>query len=85
MSRHSRLSVNGKCGNEMIPGVVLRSPGICLTAEENPGKPQVGDRLNKAVRPVITSNGIPYLQMRSIGSYNTSGRDKEEMKERTAS
>ena len=24
---------------------VLRSPGICLAAEENPGKPQVGDRL----------------------------------------
>ena len=27
--------------NEMIPGVVHRSPGICLTAEENPGKPQL--------------------------------------------
>jgi hypothetical protein len=29
----------------MIPGAVHRSPVICLTAEENPGKPQLGDRL----------------------------------------
>ena len=38
----------------------------------------------KAVRPVIASNGVPYLQMRSVGSYNTSGREKEGMKERTS-
>ena len=31
----------------MILGVVHRSPGICLTAEENPRKPQLGDRLMK--------------------------------------
>ena len=30
---------------------------ISLTAEENPGKPQLGDRLMKAVRAVIASNG----------------------------
>ena len=30
--------------NEMIPGAVHRSPGIYLTAEENPGKPHLGDR-----------------------------------------
>jgi hypothetical protein len=35
--------VNDKHDNEMIPGVVHRSPGICLTAEENPKKPQVGN------------------------------------------
>ena len=34
--------------------------------QENPGKSQLGDRLMKAVRPVITSNGVPYFQMRSI-------------------
>ena len=34
---------NDKGENEMIPGAVHRSPGICLTAEENPGKPQLGD------------------------------------------
>ena len=36
---------NDKDDNEMIPGVVHRSPVICLTAEENPGKPQVGNSL----------------------------------------
>ena len=34
-----------KGDNEMIAGVVHRSPGICLTAEENPGKSQLGNRL----------------------------------------
>ena len=38
---------NDKGDNEMIPGAVHRSPGICLKAEENPGKPQLGDRLMK--------------------------------------
>ena len=38
---------NDKGGNEMILGTVYRSPGICLTAEENPRKPQLGDRLMK--------------------------------------
>ena len=31
--------------DEMILGAVHRSPGICLTAEENPRKPQLGDLL----------------------------------------
>ena len=35
---------NDKGDNEMILGAVLRSPGIYLAAEENPGKPQLGDR-----------------------------------------
>ena len=38
---------NDKGGNEMILGVVHRSPGICLTAEENPRKPQLRNRLMK--------------------------------------
>ena len=37
----------------------------------------------KAVRSVIASNGIPYLQMRSAGLHRTSGRKMEENKERT--
>ena len=41
--RQPRLSTNDK-GNEIIPEIVLRSPGTCFTAEENPGKPQPGDR-----------------------------------------
>ena len=34
---------------EKIPGAMHMSPGICLTAEENPGKPQLGDRLMKGL------------------------------------
>ena len=33
----SRLSANDKGDNEMISGAVHRSPGVYLTAEENPG------------------------------------------------
>ena len=32
-----------KGDNGMILGAVHRSPGIYLTAEENPGKPQLGN------------------------------------------
>ena len=35
--------------NEMILGAVHRSPGICLNAEKNPGKPQLGYRLMKGL------------------------------------
>ena len=35
--------VNDKGYTEVIPGTVHRSPGIYLKAEENPGKPQLGD------------------------------------------
>ena len=38
---------NDKGGNEMIPGAVHRFPGICLMAEENPEKLQLGDNLTK--------------------------------------
>ena len=34
---------NDKGGHEMIPGVVHRPPGICLTAEENLEKSQLRD------------------------------------------
>ena len=60
---------------EMIPGAVHRSPGIYFTVEENPGKPKIGDHIMKAVLPFITLNGVPYLQMKSIGSHNTSWRE----------
>ena len=69
---------NDKGDNEMILGAVHRSPGICLTAEQNPIKPSD----EGAVRPVIASNGVHFLQMRSVGSHSTSGREKEGNKER---
>ena len=40
---------NDKGDNEIILGAVHRSPGICLTAEETPRKPQLGDRLMKGL------------------------------------
>ena len=40
---------NDKGDNEMILGAVHRSPGICLNAEENPRKPQLGGRLMKGL------------------------------------
>ena len=46
-------------------GDVHTSLGIYLTAEENPEKPQLGDRLVKDVQLVIASNGVPYHQMTS--------------------
>jgi hypothetical protein len=33
--------------NEMTPEALHRSTGIYLTAEESPGKPQLGDHLKK--------------------------------------
>jgi hypothetical protein len=51
-------------------GAVHKSPGIYLSAEENPGKPQLGDRLMK----VIASNGVSYLQMSSVESHSTTER-----------
>ena len=37
----------------------------------------------KAVRPVITSNGVPSRQMRLVGSHSMSGREMKGKKERT--
>ena len=72
-----RSVTNDKGDNEIIPWAVLRSHGICLTIEENPGKLQLGDSDVGAVRPVIASNGVPYLQMSSVGLHSSSGREKE--------
>ena len=42
-------AANANVDSEMIPGTVHRSPGICLTTEENSGKPQLGDSLMKGL------------------------------------
>ena len=51
------------------------------------GKPQKTSsrRLSDegAVRPVIASNGVPFLQIRLVGSHSTLGREKKGIKERT--
>ena len=68
---------NDKGDNEMISETVHRSPGICLTAEENTGKPQLGDRLMKGLCHVIASYGDPYLQMKLVGSHRKEEGRKE--------
>ena len=47
ISRHLHLSINDKGDNKMMQGAVHRSRGICPKAEENPGKPQLGDSLTE--------------------------------------
>ena len=68
MSFRSRLSLNDKGYNEVKPGTLDISLDIYLMAEKKTGKPQLGDRVMKAVRQVIASNGAFYLQMTSVGS-----------------
>ena len=40
---------NDEGDNEIIPGAGHRSPGIYLTVEEDPRKPQLEDRLMKGL------------------------------------
>ena len=78
--RQSRLSTDDKGDNEMILEAVPRSPGIYVGAEKKPRKTQLGNRLMKAFRTVIASNGITYLQMRSVGSHSMIRKENEGMK-----
>ena len=67
----------------MILWAEHRFPGICLTAEENPRKPQIGDRLMKGLCDQSSPQmGSISLQMRSVVSHSTLGREKEGNKER---
>jgi hypothetical protein len=54
----------------MITGAVHRSPDICLIAQESP------ENLNQEIVDIGCANGH-FLQMRSVGSHSTSGREKE--------
>ena len=73
----SRLSASDEGDNEVKPGTVLRSRSICFMTEVDPGIRQLGERLLKATRPVLVSNGVRYLQIKSVGSHSTSGRENE--------
>jgi hypothetical protein len=44
----------------MIPGTVHRHNDICLTAGENPGKPQLGDRLIKGLCDLSSPEWGPF-------------------------
>jgi hypothetical protein len=67
----------------MILGAAHRSPGIYLTAEEYPRKPHLGERRMKGLcDQSLHQIGVFFLQMRSVRSHSTSGREKEIMKKR---
>ena len=73
-----------KGDNEMTLVDMQTSLGICLTVEEKSQKTSASIPSDEgAVRPVIASNGIPFLQIRSVGSHSMTGREKEGNKERT--
>ena len=65
---------NDNSDNEMILRAEHRSPSICLTTEENPGKPQLGDGLIKGLRDQSS------LQMGSLtskwGPYDRTARQE---------
>ena len=75
MSVQPGLSDNHKDYNEVKSETMHRSPAITQLLKQIPGKPQQGDRLN-AVRSVIVSNELPYVQLTSEELYSTSRRDK---------
>ena len=77
MSRQSRLSADDNGDNKLIPEAMYRFPRLYFKAEENPRKPQLGDRLMKDMRPVIASDAVPCRQMIAVEA----GREKEEKKE----
>ena len=66
---------NDKGDNEMIPGAVHRSTVICLTAEENPGKLQLGDRLIKrcANSPRLKWNPLPPKEVSRVAQHIRKG------------
>ena len=73
VSRQSRLSLMKGVINAWSRG--LRTDLLTFTSNR---------RLStKTVRPFIAQEGISSLQMRSVGSYSTSGKEEEGKKERT--
>ena len=67
---------NDKGDNEMILGAVHRSSVLQL--RKTPARIPSDEGV---VRPVIASKGVPFLQMKSVGSHSTSGREKEGRRE----
>ena len=72
------LVANDKGDNEMILGVCTDLLAFALQPRKTSARRQADER---AVRPAISSNGVPFLQMRmrSVGLHSTSGGEKERM------
>ena len=65
--------------NEMILGLCTDLLAFALQLRKTSAR-RPSDK--GVVRAVIVSNGAAFLQMRSVGSHSTSGREKEGIKER---
>ena len=72
---------NDKDNNEMIPRAVHRCPGICLTVEENSGKPQLGDRLMKGLCDRSSPQCGPFLPPNEVGRITQHVRKREGRRE----
>ena len=75
------LVANDMGDNEMIPEAVHRSPGICLTAEKNPGKPQLGDHLGCATIHCFKWGSFPPNEVGRIAQHTRKGEGKKEGKD----
>ena len=70
---------NDKGDNEMIPGLRIDLLAFALQLRKTSAT-RLSDE--GVLRPVIASNGVPYLEMRSIGRQTKSVWVKERKKER---
>jgi hypothetical protein len=67
----------------MIRMIMRGCRGLCtdllaFTLQLNKSRETSARRLLvKAMRSIIASNGVPYLQLRSVGSHDTSGKEDE--------
>ena len=84
MLHQSRLSANDNSDNQMILEAVHRYHGIYLTAVENPGKAQPGDRLIKLCEhSSLKLRPFPPNEVGRIAQYARRGKEgrKEGRKE----
>ena len=68
---------NDKGHNEITLGLCTDLLAFTLQLRKTSARGLFGEG---AVRPVIASNGVPFLKMRSVGSHITSGRKRKELR-----
>jgi hypothetical protein len=68
----------------MIPGAEHMSPGICLTGEENPAKPQLGDCLMKGCAPThsLKWGPLPPNEVSWTAQHIREGKGRKKRKDR---
>ena len=73
MPRVSHLSANGRGNNEIIPELCIDPLTFTLRLRKSPKKTRQGERLMKAVRPIIASNRAPVVHgaMEAVAKKNS--------------